>query len=516
MIFYTNTNLLETIERMTGCYSLFTAFKTQIGLRRLDLLGISLLVVWILSPLGGQASLRLLEVTPREMLFNSTVLYYPLEAYSVAPMILSGSDAFSYWPFYAAPYMTALETSKQTINSSMDLWRNVKMPDIKSLQGYRMDTPASQWYNISDKAEVTYASLLGIPIVGIPESGNMSFHIESFYWSVECNAAKIDPVRPWKPTAQYINTTSLASQTVYTFNLAVNSSARNTASLTYQSRKSDNLAQTNTSSAECIVEAPIVEAYVECVNRNCGVRGIRKLSRSHNFASGRSPASLFLQTSQLGGADLGATQRRPRQSQPTELFIAGRETKAAPLGEEWVEIADIHPKVLSNRLQAVINTFWDASIGNSLRTANLTVEYPPSVCPLDYSKACTDKGVNWNTTTLHGKRFEGEQYTCDIRFAIIVVVISFFLLLAANVSTFLGTITIAPDILGYVSTAARDNPYFKSCEVPSYFDGMGASRIMQDVKIMIGDVEGKAEFGHVALVPMEVLPQRVTRKKFYQ
>ncbi|KAH6621748.1 hypothetical protein C7974DRAFT_210334 [Boeremia exigua] len=110
-----------TIERLIGCHSLFTTFETQIGLRRLDLLGVSLLLVWMLSPLGGQASLRLLTTTPRTLDFNSTLLYYPIEAYSAAPMILGSSDSSVYWPFYASPYMTALQTSEQTINSSMDL-----------------------------------------------------------------------------------------------------------------------------------------------------------------------------------------------------------------------------------------------------------------------------------------------------------------------------------------------------------------------------------------------------------
>jgi hypothetical protein len=455
-------------------------------------------------------------MAPREFLFNSTLLYYPIEAYSKAPMILYGSDAFQNWPFYASPYMTALQTSKQTINSSMDLWGNVKLPDIKSLRGYEPSNSTTQWYDIGNEDEVTYASLLGTPIIGMPESSNTSFNMVSFYWSVECDAARIDPVGPWKQATLFLNTTCPSSEPVWTFDLRINSSAKDTAFFTYQSRKSDNLAQTNSSTAQCRAEAPVVELRVECVNKDCGVRAMRKLSRDHVFSFNRPPASLFLQTTFLVRADLGATQQRPRQSQPTEFFIVGWEDKVTRQDEGWVEIANIPAKVLSNRLQTAINTFWDASIGNGLRTANLSLDQPPSVCPLEYTETCAESGFIWNTTTIHGRRFDGEQYICNIPFAIIVIFISCFLLLAANVSTILGIITTAPDILGYVSTAARDNPYFEGHAIPSHIDGMEATRLLQDVRVMIGDVEGKSEVGHVAFTTMDTLPQRLVKRKLYR
>jgi len=469
----------------------------------------------MLSPLGGQASLRLLSMAPREIYFNSTLLYYPIEAYSKAPMILSGSDAFQNWPFYASPYMTALQTSKQTINSSMDLWGNVKLPDIKSLRGYEPSNPIMQWYEVGEEDVITYASLLGTPIIGMPESSNTSFSMVSVYWSVECDAAKIDPVGPWKQATLFLNTTCPSSEPIWTFDLKINSSAKDTAFFTYQSRKSDNLAQTNSSTAHCRAEALVVESSVECVNKDCGVRAMRRLSRDHVFSFDRSPASLFLQTAFLVRADLGATQSRPRQSQPTEFFIVDWENKATRQDEGWVEIANLTAKVLSNRLQLAVNTFWDASIGNGLRTANLSLEQPPSVCPLEYTETCAESGYIWNTTTIQGRRFDGEQYICNIPFAIIVIFISCFLFLAANVSTILGIITTAPDILGYVSTAARDNPYFEGYAIPSHFDGMEATRYLRDVRVMIGDVKGKSEIGRVAFTPMDTLPQRLAKRKLY-
>ncbi|KAK7177803.1 Transcriptional regulatory protein moc3-like protein 4 [Paraphaeosphaeria sporulosa] len=369
------------------------------------------------------------------------------------------------------------EEVPNTINNSMDLWGNVKLPDIKSLRGYELSNSTTQWYDISSDDKVTYASLLGTPIIGMPESSNTSFNMVSFYWSVECDAARIDPVGPWKQAALFLNTTCPSSEPVWTFDLKINSSAKDTAFFTYQSRKSDNLAQTNTSTAQCRAEAPVVELRVECVDKDCGQA-----------------------TGQLVLAD----------------NVTRWEDKVTQQGEGWVEIANIPAKVLSNRLQIAINTFWDASIGNGLRTANLSLDQPPSVCPLEYTETCAEQGFIWNTTTIHGQRFDGEQYICNIPFAIIVIFISCFLLLAANVSTILGIITTAPNVLGYVSTAARDNPYFKGHAVPSHIDGMEATRLLQNVRVMVGDVEGKSEVGHVAFTTMDIVPQRLLKRKLYR
>ncbi|KAH8624704.1 hypothetical protein IG631_20169 [Alternaria alternata] len=416
---------------------------------------------------------------------------------------------------YKAERSATVGTSKQTINSSMDLWGNVKLPNIKSLRGYEPSNPIMQWYEVGEEDVITYASLLGTPIIGMPESSNTSFSMVSFYWSVECDAARIDPVGPWKQATLFLNTTCPSSEPIWTFDLKINSSAKDTAFFTYQSRKSDNLAQTNSSTANCRAEALVVESSIECVNKDCGVRAMRRLSRDHVFSFDRSPASLFLQTAFLVRADLGATQSRPRQNQLTEFFIVGWENTATRQDEGWVEIANITAKALSNRLQIAVNTFWDASIGNGLRTANLSLEQPPSVCPLEYTETCAESGYIWNTTTIQGRRFDGEQYICNIPFAIIVIFISCFLFLAADVSTILGIITTAPDILGYVSTAARDNPYFEGYAIPSHFDGMEATRYLRDVRVMIGDVKGKSEIGHVAFTPMDTLPQRLAKRKLY-
>ena len=64
----------------------------------------------------------------------------------------------------------------------MDLWRNVKIPDISRLT---VSANSSGWTNVP-ASNVTYSSVLGIPLSNIPKQGNTSFLIESSYIALDC------------------------------------------------------------------------------------------------------------------------------------------------------------------------------------------------------------------------------------------------------------------------------------------------------------------------------------------
>jgi hypothetical protein len=92
--------------------------------------------------------------------------------------------------------------------------------------------------------------------------------------------------------------------------------------------------------------------------------------------------------------------------------------------------------------------------------------------------------------------------------------ISFVLLLAANLSLLLGIFTRTPDVLGFVSMNARDNTHF-SKYVPSHLDGKETARALRNVRVIIGDVKGEAEVGHIALTTMDARPRRLSWTRHY-
>jgi hypothetical protein len=150
----------------------------------------------------------------------------------------------------------------------------------------------------------------------------------------------------------------------------------------------------------------------------------------------------------------------------------------------------------------VFNTFWEALVGVNYHVANST------------SQASDNDLWAWNSTTATGMRYDGEQYVCNKTFAAITIVISFLLFLTASVAGVLGFFTKAPDILGFVSTHARDNPYFKE-HVPSHMDGLEAARVLRDVRVIVGDVRKMEDVGHVAFASADVGPMRISSMRLY-
>ena len=157
-------------------------------------------------------------------------------------------------------------------------------------------------------------------------------------------------------------------------------------------------------------------------------------------------------------------------------------------------------EVFSQRLQLIMNTFWDSTTGWKRRSPKLI------------SANATDP--LYTVVKATGVRYDGEHYICNTTFAVLTIVISWLLFMTATISAVLGFITKAPDILGFVSTPARDNPYFAT-HVPSHLDGLQAARVLRGVHVTIGDVQKEQDVGHVAFASVDVGPERVSTRRKY-
>jgi hypothetical protein len=66
---------------------------------------------------------------------------------------------------------------------TQDTWGNIKIPRIERLTS---SIPQfDKWYTVL-KENVSYSSLVGVPVKGIPEGGNSSFVIQASYFSLKC------------------------------------------------------------------------------------------------------------------------------------------------------------------------------------------------------------------------------------------------------------------------------------------------------------------------------------------
>jgi hypothetical protein len=72
--------------------------------------------------------------------------------------------------------------------------------------------------------------------------------------------------------------------------------------------------------------------------------------------------------------------------------------------------------------------------------------------------------------------------------------------LAAVVGVVARFFLVAPEVLGFVSSVTRDNPYVRVPGGGSTLDGLERARLLRDVRVRIGDVgEAGGEAGYIAV-----------------
>jgi hypothetical protein len=138
-------------------------------------------------------------------------------------------------------------------------------------------------------------------------------------------------------------------------------------------------------------------------------------------------------------------------------------------------------------LTALLNTYYIAS-----QAVDCTHDFGDDPVT-QYNPQCVYK-------TLHGAIYD-PQYYLSIPWLVIDFISCIILFRVAWFSWMLRRVTLAPDILGYVSSLTRENPHF---DLPtgdgSTLPGIERAKIFGDVKIKIGDVAGSSsEQGRVGI-----------------
>lgn len=170
---------LGMVELCLGSQTLSRAFTTQVRIRTFNLASAAILCLWILSPLGSQASLRVISIVPslsststRLAIQNTSLEYgYGFAAgVSEAQMLLK------------PPVIASMAAARLLSERNQDLWGNVRFPAIESLES----SAASTWLEAPPNTNMTYPSLLGTPVDRLPLEGNTSFIFPGYYLSISC------------------------------------------------------------------------------------------------------------------------------------------------------------------------------------------------------------------------------------------------------------------------------------------------------------------------------------------
>lgn len=416
-------------------------------MQRLTLVGVNLLFLWALSPLGGQASLRLMDRQNQDT-FSDANLRYMTTGPGGAMWGLSstyvGSGKFA---DAGALYTAALLAPVDMKTGPRDPWGNVKIPRLEYLDDTKSD--AQGWIEVSRiLAPENYSSLVGLPIVGLPPADKSSFSLESTYLAVQCGSfnqvpypgvnnstnngrtdfAKLDELvpgqvwankskaNPFEPSkgraASFFLDTNLGSPWVpedpeyetllrrldgfvghYNQSRPSSNEAQAERELIYTSIYATSVESSvfGLNIARCKLAQKHVEAMVECIGEQCSTKKIRKsLTDTRPSAFTAFEHGLIMQ---------GFAQQFPIAiafsvgSSPTERFLANTSSfpfiqQAGHLTQDiaYTNVSLIEPEVFSQRLSTVLNTYYQLTTQPTGYFGNLPKnlsQYGPDTLPFN-------------------------------------------------------------------------------------------------------------------------------------
>jgi hypothetical protein len=173
------TVIYQALELTLSSKSVWSTIESQVKLRQASVAGAALLLLWCLSPLGGQASLRLLR---RDYTTHNTTV--PLRYLSSGLALTASANGPACNSGNSAIYNAALILSPVIASGSEDMWGNVKIPRF---QGLNTTHGKDDWKAVpSSVAADDYSSLLGVPVVNRQRHKNMTFSLESTYLNADC------------------------------------------------------------------------------------------------------------------------------------------------------------------------------------------------------------------------------------------------------------------------------------------------------------------------------------------
>ncbi|KAL4881170.1 hypothetical protein BJY04DRAFT_218349 [Aspergillus karnatakaensis] len=477
---------LGTLEQLDGSTSFAGSFSLVLALRRPGFLTLCILLLWTMSPLGGQSALRTITEAPSSVSSDITLAYMNMSG----PSGLTGaSNLDKAWTPMHSIYTTSLIASEEAKQFPRDLWDWPKIPLLRTLISSE-DEPESDghpWRVVpSDNISTTYSSLLGLILQGIPSHANAEFPIESSYFDFDCyfmgdNLTKSEAMqRMGEPLLFHHNASDLFGYDLQSspdipysnlfidtsFNLTTLEDTDSQINLFYGSRDYPGW---NVALFNCTLSTIPVESWVICQNAECAVSRMRHCALL-NFIQNFPHAA-------------GATNWY--QSSPTDSYIYGDPTLfSTDYERNW---STIDPQIVSDRLTTVFNTFWQTSLAPFTFTSatlsspvNLTRSWG-FIPPFNATSGAASHGVT--------------VYRISSVWVTVFIISKALLQICALTGIFLRSVTRAPDILGYVSSLTRTNPYVPLPKGGSVLAGLERARLLHYMQIQIADVECSKDVG---------------------
>ncbi|OAL43560.1 hypothetical protein IQ07DRAFT_523885, partial [Pyrenochaeta sp. DS3sAY3a] len=150
---------IGVLDLLAGSTSLTSTVTSQFQLRTFSFMSIALVAIWCLSPIGGQASVRLMSTGVKETKATTSHWYMVNSGYFGS--YASGENGMHGMMTAGVLFVAALTGSAATKSSPLDLWGNIKIPRIEA---YELEPPQDDegWYTTEQGDSDRYASLVDI------------------------------------------------------------------------------------------------------------------------------------------------------------------------------------------------------------------------------------------------------------------------------------------------------------------------------------------------------------------
>ncbi|KAF3053856.1 hypothetical protein E8E11_011196 [Didymella keratinophila] len=472
---------LGFLEHVLGSQSLVATIGHAVILRTLDILTLTLLVFWALSPLGGQSVLRLLHETNSTIIENRSVYYASVEAQS------QFAGGVNYQDMYNRPnavVSTALMTAQNLEWTPEDAWSHPKIPRIEDLEAAAANNSTDRsWYTLDANGTYNYASLAGLNVVNLSPRGSTNLTVPYEYMYFKCelspqsNFTKLTEVDPPQPDPQSLinyllglrNQTNLVTQgwtntpvnttsslfTDNSFFMYTKGTPDKLEALLYGSR----YIGLNFFLWECSMNSVMVEANIICESDKCGVDRLRAAETTNRNATvpGSTPSGVtsdwqwnryFIQALASLGGEASAQATNPVDAyifNETQWAVRDPTSGVMPGMQNWTTYIGEPQKAvdLSHRLTRVLNTYLDGSRWPSA----ITRSDPFGRKSLNATGQPTDALTMNSTEAVVSILIP--VYRIDAPWATILIICSSALLLLGIFGIFVQARTVAPDIFNH-------------------------------------------------------------------
>ena len=546
-----------SLEQLMGSSSFGSAFATQFSLDGYNCLGVALLFIWMLSPLAGQSSFRLLSVVEVQRQSPTNVSYLDYNWNSIAgaqmPGIFETEDILSTITLLKSIYAASLIAPATFKSSPVDLWGNAKVPDLLH---NGQATGESGWLNVNvTDPDLTYSSLHGNPIMNIPLQGQTTFTIETSYITSTCqeilttsHAQDFQPIdyssdtyyeemigdhgRFWSVfpniTDEFRNVAPVTP--IFNFALASNvflnlsspsdiDNRQAQGTLVVQSLNLDPdvgithpLGIPTYTTAFCSLSTTYVESSILCESLKCTVTAIRQSINQHsatNITTLMDPQVFIYFAASLDEmlpTPNGFVTATGLQSRVTQMYLQDPHFSDANSSTYFgaANLTNVANSQFSIRLQQAINNFWQSYM-HSMLVMLTTGPNPPA--PSDFGYVST-KATN----------ITSESYSfCVWPWLAVYFLATSVMLATAIAGVWLAWRVQGPEVLGYCSSLIKDSRYVAA-------PGSSATRAtertkqLKTLKLRLADVQGDRDVGRVAIVKAEdvgvgtIVPLRKDRR----